>query len=176
MLNLWNPVVFCRISGRVFLHFYRTTSVSCWVFCGAQAANSFNRYRIATLFSSNTLHQSSQNSQKLDSWTVSSVYIKNKVTDEATIQVQKRELRIRFKGFFFISGKNAEFYQACKQHHNTSWDYFLPINTKLKTCYLLALTLCTLTLILWILAPTSLLILKYFQLLFFCTKDELKPH
>lgn len=73
MLNLWNPVVFCRISGRVFLHFYRTTSVSCWVFCGAQAANSFNRYRIATLFSSNTLYRSSQNSHKLDSWRASSV-------------------------------------------------------------------------------------------------------
>lgn len=55
MLNLWNPVVFCRISGRVFLHFYRTTSISCWAFCGAQAANSFNRYRTATLFSSSTL-------------------------------------------------------------------------------------------------------------------------
>lgn len=73
MQNLWNPVVFCRISGRVFLYFYRTISVSCSVFHEAQAANFFNRYRIATVFSSNTLYQSSQNSHKLDSWRDSSL-------------------------------------------------------------------------------------------------------
>lgn len=66
---------------------------------------------------------------------------KYKVTGEAIIKVQKRNLGIKFKSFFSSLEK---FRTLSKLANNattqTSCDYFLPINTKSKSCYLLALT------------------------------------